>query len=438
MRKIIFISIFLLCIIPATGLLAQDGFMIAGFRKNIPQASLLNPAFIPEKRIYIGLPFISYNHFKLSNRFSLDDIIKRETGDSLQLHPEALLPSLHKNNRLTVKTSTALFYAGFRLLGGYLSFSGDLITDVNFSYSKEFFQLLIQGNGAPDVLGREIQLDKINFNAAGYSKTGVSYARPFLNGKLSLGMKLNYLKGYLNAEVDPLLEGYFRTDPSDFHLKIGLSDAKLNTAGFGLFDNSYTVQKQFFSSGNRGVSVDVGAVYSLNERSDVFVSLLDMGFIKWRADVKNYRIKDGNYDYSGIDFEHVDDVENLLDSLKEIFDPVEMSESYTTSLATSLVAGYSYQVGTIHTIDVIFNSQAFRKDLRFGIGLGYTINIGKLMLARLNYTFLNYKPDNIGLGTVFNFGPVNIFVMSNNFPFILKPVKSRYADVKLGINLAFK
>lgn len=416
---------------------AQHGFVLHQMTPSIPQANFLNPAFTPESKVQVGIPAMSHHHLFLKNPFSLNDIVSRDAHDSLTIDTDKLLAHLDRTNRLSAQNRSTLLFAGLHLLDGYLTFSFDLNMDVKLSYPREWMELMIKGNGNPEIIGDKILIDRFAFSAFSYSRTSLSYSRPLMDNKLKLGFRASILKGFINLEVDRRSGGYFRTDPETYELEMEMEDIQLNSSGFGMFEDNKNFGQLFFTN-NYGFSFDMGAVWEPVKDHTVSFSLIDAGFIRWNYDTKNYRIKDGRYSFDGINLEEIDSFEEVLDSLSGIFDPLEFSESYRTGLDPGLYLGYRFEFKKIHTFSFLHHSIFFRDDYSHGFSLGYGIRPVKLIHANIAYTFINQHPANLGLGVSFNPGPVNLYLISDNISFLFKPANAHLADLRLGLNLVFR
>ena len=188
----------------------QSSFILQSFQDDIAQATLINPAFIPNKKVYVGLPILSQNRFRLSNAFSIDDVVTRDQDDSLYVDPDRLLERLRTRNRGNFGLNTSLAYVGVRIDEGFLSVQAEVTNDLKFTYPDEIIGLLLKGNGHPDLIGKKLQLGNIDFNGTSYYQIGVGYAQRFLGNRLQVGLRVNYLKGILNMEIDQSTSGYFR------------------------------------------------------------------------------------------------------------------------------------------------------------------------------------------------------------------------------------
>ena len=82
--------------------------------KLVPQATTINPGFIPKTNVNIGLPVISGISVSFANAFSFDDV---EAG--ISEFPNKLDPV----NYFTFESSIDLLHVGFKVNQSYLSLS---------------------------------------------------------------------------------------------------------------------------------------------------------------------------------------------------------------------------------------------------------------------------------------------------------------------------
>jgi hypothetical protein len=199
---------------------------------------------------------------------------------------------------------------------------------------------------------------------------------------------------------------------------------------------------------NAGFGLDLGATYQLNDKIDLNFSIVDLGFINWKSDVKNY-VNDGStFEFSGIDIDdfilknNVDTSKNsslqrVLDSLGEAFNLEEKNEAYRSNLIAQIYIGGSYQLSEKGKAGALIQSEYFKGKLNPSITLSYNHKFTKWFHATASYTVINNSYNNIGGGFVVHPGPVQLYIVADNILGAIQPQNARHMQVRAGINLVF-
>lgn len=404
------------------------------------QRSYTNPALVPDVKLHIGLPALSYINGSLSNSgFKGKDFFTVE-GETLTLGFGNMIDELKDKNSFATTLSGDLFSMGFKTGSGYFSMNITEKFKSNFSYPKDFFEFIYYGNGA--VLGEEMSFD-FGLNMLQYSEIGLGYTQSFKD-KLYIGAKFKYYVGRLSVETN---EAYFNitTAKEDFTLR-ATSSVDINTS----YLNTDEVDHYEFRdvmTGNRGFGFDAGAVYKLNEKIQFSASVIDLGYIKWFDNVTNYKSKnkDAEFIYSGIDLETFfsdstsfeDDMEVLQDSLFRLFDIDETNVAYKQSMPTQAYLGAKFKVTNGFSAGITAFAEKYKEQLYPGISVYGQAKLRKMIDFVVSYTIYRNSFTNVGLGGSLNLGPIQFYALSNNALGWVMPSNSNNFDLKLGMNLTF-
>src|SRR5688572_20879386 len=121
MKKFTSVILFPLLLAISNALLAQQNLTLYQSLLT-PQRTYCNPAFIPYKKVQVGLPALSSTYFAISNSgFKYSDLIMRGADDSLDVDFNDMLNQLKENNYLTFSTQLDLFNLGIRIKDNYFS-----------------------------------------------------------------------------------------------------------------------------------------------------------------------------------------------------------------------------------------------------------------------------------------------------------------------------
>ncbi|MBK7570452.1 MAG: OmpA family protein [Bacteroidia bacterium] len=415
------------------------------YNMNIVGESIeVNPSLMPEYKGYFGLPGISYNYFLFSNNsFTYRDFHQVRSDDSTEINIDNAVSKLDNKNFLTTQARINLIGFGFHINKNY--FTGNITERVifNFVFPKELLELLNQGNGP--FIGQTLDFSNMGFDGTHFREYTLGWARE-VNKKLTLGVRLKYLYGMENysSNVGDLT---LTTDANDYGLTTN-TNITINSSTPSNHADSY---EQFDGLGwgtyisslnNKGFGGDFGATYKLNDKWSINASVLDLGYITWKNDVKNYVTNAGTYYFDGIDVsEFVSDSSEsgngTLDSLSNTFETVETYNSYTTYLPTHAYLTTNYKINDKSSASALLHATFFKNTIQPTFTLGYNLKVGRHLSVATNYSYINQNFNNIGLGLAINAGPVQYFATTDNIIGALDPLSNNTAHVHFGLNLIF-
>jgi len=109
MKKILILVVATLCILQTPGF-GQSEFSLYSLRKTVSQAHQLNPAFVPDARLTIGIPLISsiYQSINL-DQLSFNSMFTRGSDDSLRLDYDKIVGALNEENNFNLLGEVQVF-----------------------------------------------------------------------------------------------------------------------------------------------------------------------------------------------------------------------------------------------------------------------------------------------------------------------------------------
>ncbi|MCD4697440.1 MAG: DUF5723 family protein, partial [Bacteroidales bacterium] len=261
------------------------------FLEHLPGSNVLNPAFHPDKKFYVNLPVISSFYIGFESPFSFEQLTKEwEGGDSLYIDRETVMSTLDEKNYFSFELYNELGRFGFGTGRHYFHASITKVFSTKFSFEKEIIALLLYGNASDRFFGQRAQLDQSGLNMTSYHQFSLGYSFK-VNNKLTLGTSLKYLNGAFNIWTEKAEFALFTDDQSNFEITAS-SDIILRTSStISDFDNMIDQiegYKWFDLTENHGYGFDLGLKYNPNQHFRVSASVIDIGRIKWKENVKNY------------------------------------------------------------------------------------------------------------------------------------------------------
>ena len=418
----------------------------------IPQSNYTNPSFKPTAKIYFGFPAISSLYVGVGHTgFVYRDAIERRYDDSLVLKVDNLLEKLSKRNYLSVNVMEELIAFGFKQKKNFFNFSLSEKASIRFSYPKELISLIWNGNG--QYIGKVADFTGIGLNATHYREFAFGFARE-INDKISIGGKLKYLKGLMNVSTkhNSFTWGIGEQDfgyetNNDFLINAALPQAVYNSLDTNNDNDTldFNFADYMFRSKNSGFGIDIGATYKYNDKFTFAASILDLGYIKWKTNPRNYSSNVENFTFDGIDindfFDKSDSANKesfnkVLDSIANIFGFVKTSGSYSSPLTTKIYLTGIYTLTPKDKIGLLVRNDFFR-GLHPSVTVSYNKRFFNMLSASVSYSVMNRGYMNLGFGFALNLGPFQTYVLTDNFYSLLAPTRTKNVSVHFGINFIF-
>ncbi len=410
----------------------------------VPHLRNANPAHIPDYRFYVGIPLLSSVKTGFENTFVYNDIVQQR-NDSLYLDRDYLIGNLKDKNTANLNLMEEYLSLGFGFGDHFVHFRVADIARANATITKDLIRFMLYGNGSDMYLGQTADFGGNAVNLSYYREYAAGYSQR-IDEKFNAGINLKYLQGIANFYTENLAVA-LHTDSIDFTLTLQ-SDIRMNMSSPGLGDEEVSTGDFLPNSKNSGFAFDVGVQYRPSDKIAVSANLLDIGSIMWNSNVKNYRTVDPakTFTYQGIDFDEFiendalnsDRVNEILDSIAEEIGIDEHAESYRTRLPVTLNLHGSYLFTENDQLGLLVRSQFLEEQNWWTSTLGYTRKFGSNVNLMISNSFFRDSYFNPGIGFAANIGPVQLYLINENFhaPFTL--TSARTMTVRFGINLVFK
>ena len=335
--------------------------------------------------------------------------------------------------------------------------------------------------------GNTTHIDGLGFDFTHWREYAVHWVHNDEERHFSYGARLKYLYGMENFTTDVSVMGIetnANTHGLDFDVSLDFRSAGLPMVTFGTdtaigglnTDDTDEMERAGFAEGsirnylfnrnNKGVGIDFGFNYRLSDKLLLEGSILDLGFINWNDYTANSQLKQWNYSYSGIGnpipvlgSESTSSVSFLKDVLEDstegsLLNNYQYSNpSYSTALRTKIYASVEYTVDHNNYVSLSLYSSFVRGKWRRGLGLAYNYHLGYNFAATASYSIYNRSYSNVGLGVTVNFGPLEIYCLTDNIlsfgmlrqesnsstssGFTVDDRKVKNGQIHFGINLAF-
>lgn len=414
------------------------------FMDNVYQGSYANPAAIPQYKVSIGLPGMSSVYAGFTNTgFSYRDMTeKRSDSDTTYLDFNKMIGGLKNKNYLYAGASVDLFSFRVKIRDYFVGISVSEQASLRFSYPKDLMGLVWNGTG--DYIGKKADLRALGLDAVHYREYALHVAKQ--GRKWTFGGRAKYLTGLSNVHTQAKKLG-LSVDGDMYDLTFA-SDATLNTSGVPIDSSgNFTGNGAGFARDymmnfrNSGFALDAGVSYKFNSKWTFSFFFNNLGFIRWKDQVKNYNVKGGTA-FSGFDAgryyfnDSIQNFNNYIDTLGKSYNYQETSNKYTTSLMPHFYLSAKYKLGkNTEAIGSLYFEKY--KKIRPALTLALSQKAGRVLNVIVSYSMQYGKFNNLGLGLMVKPGPLQIYAVSDNLVAALNPATAKSVNVRCGMNLVF-
>ncbi len=418
------------------------------FLNYLPAANSLNPAFVPSGQFYFGLPVLSSTYIGVNMPVNYSGITRRSnTNDDVYLDHEQILNKLDDVSLISVNFYSSLGQVGYRFNRHVFQISVAKILTTNIYLEKELFNFLLAGNADDAYIGRNLNFSKTNVNSTLYHEFAFGYAFD-LNNSLTLGIKLKYLNGEANIYTEKANVNFYTDANSGYALRAS-SDLELHTSSYygyleDIGDQDVMQYLWLDFSKNTGFAMDAGIKYNPLPDLQISASVIDLGSIKWKDNVRNYVSKypDKEFLFEGInindyiDENSISDSIPLLDSIGDHFEIVNTSEPYVSRLVPKCYLGATYDLTRNDQFGILIKTEFYKYLTRTSYTINYKRKLGKPVSLLVNYTYV-HNNHNFGLGLSIIAGPVQFYALSEGVTSFINPLYARSAYCQFGLSFMF-
>jgi hypothetical protein len=396
----------------------------------LPQSNYLNPANVPTNKVNISLPGFSGTAY--SNLLSLDNMgysFRQLTDGDFdeQTIISNLLSNAQTNNRLNSTAQLELLGVGIRSGRHYFSFSIREQISTQLEVPRELFQFLHDYNN--DFANGQSLYDvsDISLSAQYYRPYMFSYAFE-LSENLTLGAQVSYISGLFNVTtVNNTIE---LTQPSPLEIGFNINGQfHAQTAGLSFPDSEeFTFGDGFLRPRNHGIGFGLGGKLTLlDKKLELSASAINLGSIVWKNRVSNNYINIST-------IEEEEDLEGAVESFLDLEAPEDAS--FSQMLHPSVFLSGNYFLNPNSSIGILMYGKPVDGAMNPNFGLTYNTQVKKWLGVGAGYYFAD-NTHSLGAGVSLNLGPVQWYVISDNFLFFFNPGSSRRIHGQTGINLTF-
>ena len=197
------------------------------------------------------------------------------------------------------------------------------------------------------------------------------------------------------------------------------------------------VYNPFFGK-NKGLAIDFGLSWQLNNKLRLYGMLMDLGSINWDKRTDHY-YKEGQVKYDGIDlldFISEEGTVSIKDSLYNLLDlKRESGISFSEDIPSSWQIGFVCDLHNLSQISAFFGMTNYNT---FNIAkwkLGYAYPLHRNLIAYADVNGFGKANINLGLGFELGLGPINAKARVANFTGVFDLLSTRYNKIELGLGV---
>jgi hypothetical protein len=424
----------------------------------LPQSLLLNPAYETNYKFHIGVPLISsFSSSFGSSGLVLSDLFGVD-GRNINDKVSTVLNSLSTRDFFQLNTQIEIFNGGFRLDdNNYLSFGFYHEIDAFSNYPKDLFLLFSEGNE----VNRTFSASQINYKV---DYTGVLHfgLTRKINKQVTLGTRFKIYSSAANLESN-YNRGTFTTVQGTNNIySHNFSNVDFEARTSGLISNNEYIDdptaflKNTFLGGNLGFGLDFGVNLRINDQLEFSASILDLGFINHKENIKNTKLE-GDYVFEGVEFLYdesssVNYWNQIDEQFKEQLPSTNNQESYISWRPTKLNAALKYSFGERRS-KICYDNRykdfytdalgvqlfnVFRPgNQQFSLTAFYQKSFSDKFQTKITYTLDDFSLYNLGAGISTQIGNINFYGMVDNILEFRNLAKANSISLHFGFNLLF-
>jgi hypothetical protein len=397
-----------------------------------------NPAYVPDGKLFIGLPVLSGVHFNYNNRLSYDEAVStnNETGNP-KIDLRKALTHMRQNNMMSTQVNVSLLHVGFRTNKGltYSIFANERI-EADVLYDKDFMNFAIKGNST--VIDQKIQAGKTRISATHFREIGVGFTIPSPHQTVILGGRLKYLQGFVNYSTPENQKATISTNGETYIIETEMKNAMLRSSGVDIVTGKSGDFSHFIFNQNRGVALDLGFSWKMDDYSQISFAINDLGFISWKENIENKYLVDNQFTYGGVDLKETTNIEQTIkDSLLNNFKAKTNYDNYRTLVGPRIYADWAYTIpGGFGEVVTSFGTRYVQAKMKAMAGVGYRVSLGHYLVASANVTKLPQQFFNVGAGLAVKGGPIQYYLAVDQI-YNFDATKFQSFDVRTGVNFVF-
>lgn len=427
------------------------------FLEGFNQRYQLNPAFAPERRVFVAIPGISNINIDAQSSVGIGNFLFESKSNpgmlttfmSSDVDSKAFLDNLPDAASFNVGVNMDILSLGVGGKRGFTMFNVKLRNNEQVNIPKNLFAFMKAGLSPGSYL-----IEDMNVRSVSYIEWTLAHSHK-ITENLTVGMGLKFIQGLAYADVvfesieadlsDDIwkvrTDGTLMASIPGTALKYNSEDKTIE----GLEDFSFKMPHSY------GFAVDLGAEYDMKdivEGLELSASVTDLGLIGWKNLSKYSTVRNAAVDFDG--FNGIDvtgDNDDVFDGVTDQFKEMIKLDETSSSASEQVMLDATFRIGAEYTTPFA-KWLSFCELLTIKTGLWpYTESRTSICMKPCSWFDVvgNYAASTYGssMGLVANLHPsgLNFFIAVDRLTAELNPqyipINDFGLNFSVGLNLAF-
>ncbi len=427
------------------------------FLEGFNQRYQLNPAFAPERRVFVAIPGISNINIDAQSSVGIGNFLFESKSNpgmlttfmSPDIDSKAFLDNLPDAASFNVGVNMDILSLGVGGKRGFTMFNVKLRNNEQVNIPKNLFAFMKAGLSPGSYL-----IEDMNVRSVSYIEWTLAHSHK-ITENLTVGMGLKFIQGLAYADVvfesieadlsDDIwkvrTDGTLMASIPGTALKYNSEDKTIE----GLEDFSFKMPHSY------GFAVDLGAEYDMKdivEGLELSASVTDLGLIGWKNLSKYSTVRNAAVDFDG--FNGIDvtgDNDDVFDGVTDQFKEMIKLDETSSSASEQVMLDATFRIGAEYTTPFA-KWLSFCELLTIKTGLWpYTESRTSICMKPCSWFDVvgNYAASTYGssMGLVANLHPsgLNFFIAVDRLTAELNPqyipINDFGLNFSVGLNLAF-
>lgn len=437
-----------LCCAATVSVRAQSQLLLP-YNDILFQSTWENPAVRPMHRFSFGLPVLSSIELGVvNNGFQLSQVSEVDGDGWLNIDLEKIANGLKEKRGYQQYLETQIDLLHFRMKwrDWYFWLAARNVTTETFGYERDLFNFVYAGNGA--YVGKKLTLNKVMADVKNYHEITFGLSKE-LGQKWLVGGRVSLLSG--------LASGLAAFD--EFNIAISdkpetMYDHTATAAGTATASSIHRFRdeellkdpKTWFNVKNLGFALAGGVSYRPIPHLNLALSFSDIGMISWNDSVKEYQLQKKEVTIDPLvkgtidDFKKsssVDVGKGLRKKIGDLDTGVSDGGRYTQWLAPKFHFLATYEFARQSVVGASFSGIYQAKQFYPSATVSFMQGVSDIFQVQVSWSYNQYSALNFGAGLVVCPGPVQLYLITDNFLAFINPAMARATNVRLGMNLVF-
>lgn len=450
MRKALRIGALLIAVLycAATESVRAQSQLLLPYNDILFQSTWENPAVRPMHRFSFGLPVLSSIELGVvNNGFQLSQVSEVDSEGWLNIDLEKIANGLKEKRGYQQYLEAQIDLLHFRMKwrDWYFWLAARNVTTETFGYERDLFNFVYAGNGA--YVGKSLSLNKVMVDVKNYHEITFGLSKE-LGQKWLVGGRVSFLSGLASglAAFDEFNIA-ISEKPETLYAHTAMAAGTATASSIHRFRNGDLLRdpKTWFNVKNLGFALSGGVSYRPIPHLNLALSFSDIGLIGWNDSVKEYKLQekkvsvnalfDGKKEIMNLSFGETR--EKLRKQIGDLDTGVSDGGRYTQWLAPKFHFLATYEFARQSVVGASFSGIYQARQFYPSATVSFMQGVSDIFQLQVSWSYNQYSALNFGAGLVVCPGPVQLYLITDNFLAFVNPALAKATNVRLGMNLVF-